>query len=122
MKVTITDSKPWTCDFCGGHEEKIKSEVGYFYRCKKCGFIHGTLRQDSKYKQDWRDRNLIKKSPCQKECPHRVVGCHSWCDYYQRYAAYKEYEREEHLKEIEVNSYVDVEILKNKKKSNRRGY
>ena len=120
MKITITDSKPWKCEFCGGKEEKIDSEVGYFYKCTNCGLVHGTLHQDSKYKQDWRERNILRKSPCHRDCPDRVVDCHSWCSEYQRYAAYKEYEREEHLKELEVNTYVDTEVFKNIKRSNRR--
>lgn len=119
MKITITEQKPWKCEFCGGKEEKVDSEAGFFYRCKKCGFIHGILCQN-KHKNDWRDKSLIKKSPCTKECQFRVVGCHSYCPDYQAYAMYKEYEREEHLKEIEINAYVDSEIQKNTKRSNKR--
>lgn len=48
----------------------------------------------------------MKKSPCEKDCPHREPGCHSWCESYKSWAEMREKEKETRRNEVqEISSY-----------------
>ncbi|MBF1063428.1 MAG: hypothetical protein HXL18_01620 [Peptostreptococcus sp.] len=45
---------PNECEFCGEKEIKEESISGTFYRCLRCGMVHGELHdKNNEYRQAW---------------------------------------------------------------------
>lgn len=60
-------------------------------------------------------------APC-KDCPDRVVGCHSTCEKYIAFRKYRDELLERRTKEARLNNDLWVTSRFNKKKKRRRPY
>lgn len=58
-------------------------------------------------------------APC-KDCPNRVVGCHSTCEQYIKYKEEQESVRRSRRAESEKHVYAIQSIMERKRKRRRR--
>lgn len=96
------------CEWCGAKEVRISDKL---IKCTRCGSVHGNL--------DNTDFKIQYKSPCNKFCEKRHVGCHDECEDYKAFREWKDIECKDRLTKYNINSYIDIEVTKNKKRFRR---
>lgn len=60
----------------------------------------------------------MKYNPC-KECPERVVGCHSACIRYKAYLESQKERRKANMRDSTVMGYITDEVRKSKKRGGK---